>query len=177
LARHCAGPLPTKSGLPNRSRGPDRPTAFKAYFLSLHAAWNLAVFIGVERDTSCNERTRCQKKTTLKACRIKVANTAGKKACLSQSPSHRKVPIRESSAMRGERSSRETKRAPSKFIGQIQTESEEASGDRRFIGVRPVRCEWRGRLLATPLVVNRAKPSSLLGSSRPRRSRGLPGHP
>ena len=46
---------------------------------------------------------------------------AVKRACQGLSQSRRKVPIKVSSAMRGERSSRETKRAPSKFIAQITT--------------------------------------------------------
>jgi hypothetical protein len=68
---------------------------------------------------------RCQKKTTLKVCRIKAANMAGKKACQSLSRSRRVVPIRGSSAMRGEKSSPETKRAPSKFIGQSKDGGED----------------------------------------------------
>src|SRR3954451_24130972 len=82
----------------------------------------------------------CQKKTTSKACRIKAANMAAKKACQSLRRSHSVVPIRGSSATRGERSSRETKRGPSKFIGRIKTGREPAARGSSCIG-RSVRAQ------------------------------------
>lgn len=46
------------------------------------------------KDPATQVRTRCPKKTTLKACRIGAANTAVKKACQSLSRNRRTVPMK-----------------------------------------------------------------------------------
>ena len=55
-------------------------------------------------------RTRCPKKTTLKACRIRAANTADKRACQSLSRNRRTVPMKTLRLVRSNRSRGEAKR-------------------------------------------------------------------
>jgi hypothetical protein len=66
-------------------------------------------------------RSLCQKQTTWKVPKIKVANMAAKAACQSLNPGLPVAPIKASCAMKRDRSSRETRNALSRPRRQIQS--------------------------------------------------------